>query len=51
MRDSVWEFQEERKKFFKWHWEGVRNSKGQRELPNIMIKVVADETDKADEEF
>ena len=51
MKDAIREYQDEKKKYFKWYRETDPNEDGVRMLPEIIIKMVSDETDKADEEF
>ena len=51
MKDAIWEYQDEKKKYFKWYRETEPNEEGVWLLPEIIIKVVSDETEKADEEF
>ena len=51
MKDAIREYQDEKKKYFKWYWETDPNEDGVRMLPEIIIKMVSDETEKADEEF
>ena len=51
MKDAIRDYQDEKKKFFKWYRETEPNEEGVWLLPEIIIKMVSDETDKADEEF